>query len=342
MRALNALAGLPPIKERCRHLMNKAALRICKLPDSYPIRAVLPDYWTVNQVSEALPFQSVLFRKPDNTPIRHIERVGRSSNEDFARLHPENQPGDQLLEEFPDRSKFCLLHLPKSKKEEFEHWYENIFVPKLCSLTWGFEGKEGIYIVFIDRSAKKTVRPDKPTRYRSSSSYLILKQSLENNRHVKHATSASGKATSYDAEVMVIAAGIKNAIRACSTDLRELHVFADNQTALQNIVEPGCYSGQMFTLLVIKDLQRFLCESPEHSITLHWCPAHVGIPQNEFIDQLAKSRKDAPLTTGHLRLLLRCQWQTSTKPSTPRQAIWEKAGYARPAASHSHTWQRAH
>ncbi|THG92542.1 hypothetical protein EW026_g8391 [Hermanssonia centrifuga] len=287
--ALNALAGLPPIKERCRHLMNKAALRVRKLPDSHPIRAVLPDYWTVNQVSEALPFQSVSFRKPDNTPIRHIDRVGRSSNEDFARLHPENRPGDRLLEEFPNRIKFCLSHPPKSKKEEFEHWYENTFVPKLRSLTWGFEGKEGIYIVFTDGSAKKTVRADKPTRYRSSSSYLILKQSLENNRHVKHATLASGKATSYDAEIMALAAGIKNAIRAGGADLRELHVFADNQTALRNIVEPGLYSGQMFTLSVIKDLRRFLCESPEHLITLHWCPAHVGVPQNEFVDQLAKS-----------------------------------------------------
>ncbi len=215
-------------------------------------------------------------------------------------------------------------------------------MPTLHFLTWGFEGKKGIYIVFIDRSAKKTVRPDKPTRYRSWSSYLILKQSLENNRHVKHATLASGKATSYNAEVMALAASIKNAIRAGSADLHKLHIFADNQTALQNIVEPGCYSGQMFTLLVIKNLQRFLCESPEHSITLHWCPAHVGIPQNKFIDQLAKSRKDAPLTTGHLRLPPRCQWQTCTKPSVLRRAIWKKAGYARPAASHSHTWQRAH
>ncbi len=99
----------------------------------------------------------------------------------------------------------------------------------------------------------------------------------------------SGKATSYDVEVMALAAGIKNAIKTGGAELRKLHVFADNQTALRNIVEPGCYSGQMFTLSVIKDLRRFLCESPEHSITLHWCPAHVGVPQNKFVDQLAKS-----------------------------------------------------
>ncbi|PSR78236.1 hypothetical protein PHLCEN_2v7493 [Hermanssonia centrifuga] len=218
--ALNALAGLPPIKGRSRHLMNKAALRVHKLLDK----------------------------------------------------------------EFPNRIKFCLLHPLKSKKKEFENWYEKTFVPKLHSLMWGFERKKVIYIVFTDGSAKKTVQTDKPTRYRSSSSYLVLKQSLENNRHVKYATLASRKTTSYDAEVMALAAGIKNAIRAGGTNLRKLHIFTDNQTALRDIVKPGCYSGQMFTLSMIKDLRRFLCKSLEHSITLHWCPAHVGVPQNKFID----------------------------------------------------------
>ncbi|THG93380.1 hypothetical protein EW026_g7839 [Hermanssonia centrifuga] len=94
---------------------------------------------------------------------------------------------------------------------------------------------------------------------------------------------------SYDVEVMALAASIKNAIRVGGAELYKLHVFADNQMALQNIVESECYSGQMVTLSVIKDLRRFLCKFPEHLITLHWCPAHVGVPQNEFVNQLAKS-----------------------------------------------------
>ncbi|PSS33980.1 hypothetical protein PHLCEN_2v1976 [Hermanssonia centrifuga] len=211
--------------------MNKVALRVCKLPDSHPICAILLDYWTVKQISEALPFQSVSFCKLDNTPIRHIDQVGRSSNEDFVRLHPKNRPGDRLLEEFPNRIKFCLLHPPKSKNKEFKNWSKKVFSPKLFSLMRGF-GTNGIYIVFMDGSAKTTDRPGKLTRFRSPSSYLILKQSLENNRHVKHATLASGKATSYNVEIMVLAAGIKNAIRAGGAELRKLHVFADNQTVL--------------------------------------------------------------------------------------------------------------
>jgi ribonuclease HI len=102
-----------------------------------------------------------------------------------------------------------------------------------------------------------------------------------------------GQATPYDAEMAALARRCKELISSLPGHVNELHIFVDNRAAALSIFGAGQGPAQLLSVLACRTVRPFLHASPAHTIHVHWCPAYIGVAQNELVDQLAKEGLDA-------------------------------------------------
>lgn len=77
--------------------------------------------------------------------------------------------------------------------------------------------------------------------------------------------------------------GVALALELAQEFGKEIVIFSDNQGALKTLQNPRETSGQYIVRYVLELLSNYLGQ-----VTLHWVPAHRGIPGNEEADRLAK------------------------------------------------------
>ncbi|KAH9807768.1 hypothetical protein DFH28DRAFT_855366, partial [Melampsora americana] len=67
---------------------------------------------------------------------------------------------------------------------------------------------------------------------------------------------------------------------------REVAIFSDNQAALRTIAKPPtAKSGQHITTQIFNTLKQL---KKQCEINLIWTPSHVGIEENDQVDEIAK------------------------------------------------------
>jgi ribonuclease HI len=101
------------------------------------------------------------------------------------------------------------------------------------------------------------------------------------------------KALAFEAEVQAINIGldiISNQFNNNNLPVSNwINIYSDNQATLQVITKPPLSSSNQSTFIQIFDKLVSLRSSLQFSVLLLWCPEHVGIPENEKVDQLAKN-----------------------------------------------------
>ncbi|OCH90074.1 hypothetical protein OBBRIDRAFT_696197, partial [Obba rivulosa] len=104
------------------------------------------------------------------------------------------------------------------------------------------------------------------------------------------------KSSVFDAEMLALCMGISLTLSQEMDGVKELHVYVDNKGAGRAILDPSVHSAQMCSILACARVREFLRRSNTHHVHIHWCPSHVGIVPNEFVDGEAKEalREDAP------------------------------------------------
>ncbi|KAA1106548.1 hypothetical protein PGT21_036051 [Puccinia graminis f. sp. tritici] len=119
---------------------------------------------------------------------------------------------------------------------------------------------------------------------------------LDNTTEFSCRISDSQKSSAFEAEVQAISIGLEifinkflNSPSNVSSNIAPINIFCDSQSTLFSIANPPLPKSYQFTFLnIFKKLKIIskLCHIP---IALFWCPAHVGIPENETVDKLAKA-----------------------------------------------------
>ncbi|KAA1131468.1 hypothetical protein PGTUg99_017593 [Puccinia graminis f. sp. tritici] len=99
---------------------------------------------------------------------------------------------------------------------------------------------------------------------------------------------------------------------------KQLNIFCDNQATLTTISKPPKSTSLQFRFNKIFTLLKFISSNSTTPIQLFWCPAHVGIPENEKVDSLAKEAtsdiqqfhlENQPQTLTNLQQKIRQQYK---------------------------------
>ena len=276
--AMEIIAGLVPIRHQIDKFMKKAALRVRTLPSSHPLRASLPPYWAINEHAIQAPYPLTgNLNIYAITPLTHIDRFGRISNEDFSPLHREARPGDRLVDAFGDRITTYIDNIPpKRSGDKFTAWVHGEFVPRLRAASTDTSA----ILLFTDGSLRRSCN-----RWCSGAAFVALR----NARHVCSRRAACGTSSVFDAEMFALAMGIAHTLASVtSRSATSLHIYVDNKAAARAILDPSVHAAQMCAILACSRLRTFLQRSPEHRVYIHWCPSHLGILPNEFVDERAK------------------------------------------------------
>lgn len=146
--------------------------------------------------------------------------------------------------------------------------------------------------------------------------------------------------TVYEAELVGIRMAANMAF-SHRTRLQDSHwFFIDNQPSIRALTQPLRPSpGLMLRQRAVNSFAKLINLSPTASVTLVWCPAHVGIHENEEVDEAAKAATTAgapqnlPLSLAAVKQQInsRCAASVSDKP--PPAVLRRLRGVYHPASA---------
>src|SRR5947207_6804459 len=102
-----------------------------------------------------------------------------------------------------------------------------------------------------------------------------------------------------------------------------VHIFTDNQSAIQTIESPKRQSGQYIVKGILDIIDRVYAVKPTSNVHIEWVPGHQNIDGNERADQAAKAaansnniipsiRMKSPQKTK-IRMTMKMKWETEWK-----------------------------
>jgi hypothetical protein len=100
----------------------------------------------------------------------------------------------------------------------------------------------------------------------------------------------------FDAEMAALAIAAKRVESLVTPTTPTVLFFADNQAAVQQIVNLKPHAAQAHSILFRKSIDCILTQFPHLSIEIYWIPGHAGIAGNERADVLANEAGDLPPT----------------------------------------------
>lgn len=256
--AMEMAAGVVPIRHQIDRLMKNNCARVRTLHENHPTRSILPEYWegtgaVACRTGDAAPQGSIRRKKAKaRTAGEHIDRIGRSFNEEFALFHAENHPGKRLLDQFHEQIHFDVDG-PKKHSEEFNEWMRTKFWQKIKDIT----ADRHAVSLYTDGSRKN---PDEEVdQARAGAAWLVLRGA----QHIVSERMACGRSTAYDAEMFGLAYGIKCAVKHSRSRTKQIHIFTDNKSALNKIFRTNTKSAQILTVLASHHARKFLDNRPD-------------------------------------------------------------------------------
>ncbi|KZV76335.1 hypothetical protein PENSPDRAFT_569981, partial [Peniophora sp. CONT] len=107
---------------------------------------------------------------------------------------------------------------------------------------------------------------------------------------------STGRCVSYNAEAVAITMAIGTLTSL--DDASDIHIFADNKSALESIVDTRLHSSQLLSITACERLRAWLSANAGR-VFFHWCPGHHGIEPNELVDGDVKHAAATYPTTNY-------------------------------------------
>ena len=307
--AIEILAGLVPIRHQLKQYVHRNGLRIHTLGHNHPLRMNLPqDNWERNDLNVQPTMPMTTERQTADTPIKWLHQMRTMTDERFDLLHDEVRPGNRLIDLYADRIDLSDLVKEKPKKpkplregqtespedqekrEKFQQWVDNEFKPELADVLSDWTN----LVIFTDGSHQQQPDDHKHVSGAAWAVYRVWDIVAEGRR-------SQGNSTSFDAEMMALYRGIMAglATTASSRDRRgiygaggssvkHIYVYTDNKSAGLSILNPNMHPSQWMSIGLLEWFRKYFVDFPENRLTIRWCPSHVGVEQNDYVDHEAK------------------------------------------------------
>jgi len=195
----------------------------------------------------------------------------------FQALHPEMEPGDRLLDIFPD----CIVHhlSPWMSDDKYGDYVKQLD----ATLAVARQDVDCIHIL-SDASA--------PTKgaFQASLTTLVF----WGGNKIAHIVVAGGQAMAPNVELMALEMGISTALVA---GCLSLVCFMDSMAAMANLVDPSPHSGQASSLAACIALRKWLSEDLRCCLHLWHVPSKEEWKIHHEAHEAAKAAK-IPLCPG--------------------------------------------
>ncbi|TFY80339.1 hypothetical protein EWM64_g3673 [Hericium alpestre] len=267
---LDVLAGLMPIRLHVRKLCLRAQLRLRRLPDLHPLltslpAAIAPAWATTFSFG---PVMRHMVTRP-RLPLHHAAAsLAEPHQEMFMPMHAEAHLGFHLVDEYSS-CLVCDMSHPPRKSDAFAPWLD-AFKGRLAVIA----DDPSSFYAFTDGSVLSK------QGYRSTAAW----RSYQGPDITSQRAFSVGRASSFDAEIAALVSALRHLVTSIPAATTTIHLFADNESALNSLFDCKLHSSQMLSVLACKDARSWLSERPDRQIQLHWCPGHCDIPQNDAVD----------------------------------------------------------
>ena len=309
IHALEMDSATPPIHLALDRLSDNAASRLHKLAHTNPIQLRLPQEWRGHNTA---------YPAPALPPDKH---------------HPRSRkpPKTTRLIKLSERSSPAIPHIDIFAIPPWAHTTDS-FTPRLVITSINNEDDK-------DKAADAHVKyirtfQSNPLHMLTYSDGSLRKNEMDQRYagagwiglHGLQEVFSGSKPLGpymgiYDAEATAINAALKAAVDyATEHDITHIHLFADNQTAIQTAFNVAPGTSQHVNLHTRGLIISFLERSAQHHIEVAWAPGHKKIVGNEKADALAKAAteiavEDPPISLSYEKAQARLQlvesWTTA-------------------------------
>ncbi|KAF8645054.1 hypothetical protein AX16_008112 [Volvariella volvacea WC 439] len=232
----------------------------------------------------------------DTIDIDRVKVTNQDTNnsvgERFDFLNRENKRGARFG--IPsNRILYDLSHPLKSDEKDFKEYVQER-KRKIEEEVRGW-GQEPLQVVFTDGSATK--KDHAQSKYKLTRDSGAAFTCWHRGQKVGEGRFYAQQATNYEAELLVVRAGVCHTLQRIPNKVHSLIVYADSEAALTSALSFDKHPGQGYSIAIFKALQDWFYKHPTNHITFAYCPGHQGISQNEEVDRIARDTSVRPISS---------------------------------------------
>jgi ribonuclease HI len=273
--ALEIEAAVPPLDIFLRLTKHRAAIRFHKLATHSPIKQRLPPTWRHGLPANPPPPRTAApatrTRTPKSTKLCTLAELTTSSAE---RTKPDSPPWAKTARDLapPLQVTTQPKHTRKRKQTAAkEH------AAKTARLS---QDSRNI-LLYADGSQIDGHTGAGIAGYHRGNEVITLTKGLGTGAEV------------YDAELWAIQKALQKATKYAvahpTKGITNVHVYSDNNAAVQAIYDDKERAGQWLARKFRRAAEKWLAQENSRTITIGWVPGHARVKGNEKADQLAKS-----------------------------------------------------
>ena len=281
IKALEVDMAIPPIEITLNMTLEGYAHRLHKLKRSNPVIERLPREWKQEEPSKnPPPLPSA--RTTRNGKKGKLTQIDRLAKETYSPMDGEDidpfiaPPWRRTARLYGQR--LTITGAPKEAKKAKEAEKHNERIQAMGE-------DETRIMVYSDGSQREDTRGEEGK---------VVGWGIVGYRRGEEIFTDRGglgqKAEVYDAELVGIAQAAKNAIRYADRhrQVKHIHIFADNTSAVTSAYEPKPKPGQKQMCQITHLADGFLGGCAERTMSIEWCPGHEKVRGNKRADEEAK------------------------------------------------------
>lgn len=250
-----------------KRLHHGAITRFNTLPDTHILRYTALPHKSHNPAYTSGFHVRSITKANSHLPLHALAIANNTRpSEKLFRSLPDMAPGHRIVDTFSSRITYDTTHPKKKNTDDFETWLSSFKLDLsrvvLSNVPYGF----------TDGSAHTG-----PSGYSTAAAYHTYRGSTRTHTH----TFRASHALAIDAELIALGTCIQRLIRDHSGPI---HTYTDSSSAIALILDTSPHTSHSISVVTARRLSEWFAKDERNTLTMHWCPGHHGVQQNDDVD----------------------------------------------------------